>query len=201
MIWLYRLLFPLGLLVGIPHYLLRMLRRGGYAEDFGHRLGLWPHLPKKNDNARRIWIQAVSVGELLALGPLLKRLAEEKSIEIVLSTTTSTGYRVARDRYGDLVLAVGPFPLDFLPFSSRTWNRIQPDLAVLVDSELWPEHMYQARKRGVQVAILNARMSDRSFGRLRKAGCFRKLLVPPELHVMASAAQAREPTNGCLRRA
>jgi len=192
MIWVYRLLFPIGLVAGIPYYLLRMLRRGGYAEDFGHRLGLWPHLPEKNANTRRIWIQAVSVGELLALGPLLKRLSGKKNIEIVLSTTTSTGYRVARDRYGYLALAVGPFPLDFVPFSSRTWNRIEPDLAILVDSELWPEHMYQARKRGVQVAIVNARMSGRSFGRLSKTGWFRKLLVPPELHVMASAAQEAE---------
>jgi 3-deoxy-D-manno-octulosonic-acid transferase len=122
----------------------------------------------------------------------LKRLSGKKNIEIVLSTTTSTGYRVARDRYGDLALAVGPFPLDFLHFSSRTWNRIQPDLAILVDSELWPEHMYQARKRGVQVAIVNARMSGRSFARVSKAGSFRRLLVPPELHVMASAAQEAE---------
>ena len=189
MIWLYRLLFPIGCLVGIPYYLMRMLRRGGYAEDFGHRLGLWPKLPEKSVNARRIWIQAVSVGELLALGPLLKRLSEEGNIEIVLSTTTSTGYRVARDRYSDLALAVGPFPLDFMPFSSRTWNRIKPDLAILVDSELWPEHMHQARKREVPVIIVNGRISDRSLNRLGKAGCFRKLLVPPELHVMACSVQ------------
>ena len=87
-----------------------MLRRGGYGKDFGHRLGLWPRLPKKSDGVRRVWIQAVSVGELLALGSLLRRLAEDDGFEIVLSTTTSTGYRVARDRYGDLAVAIGPFP-------------------------------------------------------------------------------------------
>jgi len=166
-----------------------MLRRGGYGEDYGHRLGLWPRLPDKSEKIRRIWIQAVSVGELLALSLLLRRLAQDENIEIVLSTTTSTGYRVARDRYGDFALAVGPFPLDFLPCSRRAWNRIRPDLAVLVDSELWPEHLRQARNRGVPVVIVNARISDRSFRRLRKAACFRKLLVPPELHVLASSPQ------------
>ncbi|MFP6900539.1 MAG: glycosyltransferase N-terminal domain-containing protein, partial [Opitutales bacterium] len=192
MIWLYRLLFPVGFMIGFPYYLRRMLRRGGYGKNFGYRLGLWPRLPEKPKGVRRIWIQAVSVGELLALGSLLRRLSRNESIEIVLTTTTSTGYKVALDRYRELALAIGPFPLDFLFCSRRAWNRIRPDLAVMVDSELWPEHMRQARNRGVPVVIVNARLSDRSYRRLSKVNCFRKLLLPQELQVVASSQKEAE---------
>ncbi|MFP6854721.1 MAG: glycosyltransferase N-terminal domain-containing protein [Opitutales bacterium] len=149
-------------------------------------------MPIKTKGVRRIWIQAVSVGELLAVGPLLRKFSENESIEIVLSTTTSTGYQVARDRYADLALAIGPFPIDFLPCSHRTWNRIRPDLVILVDSELWPEHLWQAKKRDVPALIVNARLSERSSRRLGQITCFRNLLVPPQLHVMACSKQNAE---------
>ena len=192
MIYLYRLLFPIGFLIGFPRYLRRMLRRGGYGKNFSYRLGLWPRLPQKPKGVRRIWIQAVSVGELLALGSLLRLLSKDDSIEIVLTTTTSTGYQVALDRYGEITLTIGPFPLDFLLCSRWAWNRIKPDLAVMVDSELWPEHMQQARNRGVAVVVVNARLSNRSYRRLSKVSCFRKLLLPKELQVVASSQKEAE---------
>ena len=168
MIWLYRFLYLPGLLIALPYYGLRMWRRGGYGKDFQHRFGCIHQLPQPIAGNKRIWIQAVSVGEVLAIGPLLNALQKNNSIEIVLTTTTSTGYTEARKRYGTQALAIGIFPLDFWLFSSKAWGRIQPDALILTESELWPEHLHQARRRKVPAFLVNARISDRSFSRYQK---------------------------------
>ena len=166
MLWIYRILFLPLLILSSPYYLWRMLRRGGYGEGFGQRLGLFPTLPPKRPGVSRLWIQAVSVGEVEAIGPLLARLRESGRVEIVLTTTTSTGYRLARERHAAHCFAIGVFPVDFWPCSATAWRRIQPDAIVLTEGELWPEHLLgQARGRGVPAALINARLSDRSFAR------------------------------------
>lgn len=173
MIWVYRALFLPLLLLAAPYYLWRMRRRGGYAENFNHRFGGTDRLPPKNSERPRIWLQAVSVGEILALAPLLEAL--RGSAEVYLTTTTSTGYRMAKERYQDLTIGCGYFPLDFWGFSVRAWRRVQPDLCILMEGERWPEHVCQARRRGVPVLCVNARLSDRSF---RRSMRFQALLGP-----------------------
>src|SRR5258707_10988554 len=105
MLWLYRLIFVPALLVMSPFYLRRMLRRGGYSGDFGHRFGAHPVFGRRSESTKRVWVQAVSVGEMLAIGPLLEGLSRDGA-EIYLTTTTSTGYRVANDRYRGLAVAI-----------------------------------------------------------------------------------------------
>lgn len=169
LLWAYRLLFLPLLAVASPYYLWRMARRGGYGRGFAERLGFPPPLPPKSPGRPRIWIQAVSVGEVEAIGPLLDELTKEGRTEVVLSTTTSTGLAVARERHAAACLAVLSFPLDFWPCSAAAWRAIQPDLAVLTEGELWPEHLLgQARARKVPTALINARLSDKSFARHRR---------------------------------
>ena len=177
MIWLYRLLYLPALLLASPYYLYRMRKRGGYGRNFGHRFGGTPPLPPKRPGVRRIWLQAVSVGEMLAVGPLLEALKKNGSVEVYLTTTTSTAHQIARERYASLVLELGFFPLDWLPFSLRAWRRVQPDLAVLMEGERWPEHIHQAVRHGSPVLSINSRLSDRSFRRMSKA----RWLVAPLL--------------------
>mgnify|MGYP003870324875 CR=1 FL=1 len=165
MIFLYRLIYIPALLLGLPYYAFRMWRRGGYRKGFSNRFGFMRNLPPKRGGVRRIWIQAVSVGELMAIHPLLKKLHADPSTEVVLTTTTSTGLRVLGERLADYVVWHGIFPLDFWPFSNKAWNRIQPDLSILMEGELWPEHIHQAARRQVPVLLINARLSDRSFQR------------------------------------
>ena len=165
MIWVYRALFLPLLLLASPYYLWRMRRRGGYAEGFWHRFGVVPPLPAKAPGARRIWLQAVSVGEVLAIAPLLEAFHREGSTEVYLTTTTSTGYQLAKEKYAALTIGRGYFPLDFWAFSVRAWHRVAPDLAILMEGERWPEHVSQAQARRVPVISVNARMSDRSFKR------------------------------------
>ncbi len=168
MLWLYRLLFLPALLVCAPYYLLRMRRRGGYRRHFTQRLGSVESLPEKPVGVRRIWIQAVSVGEMLAIGPLLEAFKNDRSVEFYLTTTTSTGFKIAKERYQEHTIAMGYFPIDWWAFSSRAWKKIKPDLIILTEGERWPEHVNQAVMRGVRVLALNARLSDRSFQRMRR---------------------------------
>ena len=178
MIWLYRILFFPALLLMLPCYLLRMWRRGGYGPGFSQRFGGGVALGAKRAGVRRVWIQAVSVGEMQAIAPLLGALKQCGNVEVYLTTTTSTGHKIALDRFGGksgLAAGIGYFPLDWWAFSARAWRRVQPDLVILMEGELWPEHIAQARGRGVPVLVVNARMSDRSFARMKT---WRRAVMP-----------------------
>src|SRR5688572_18702936 len=143
MLWIYRLLFVPTLLLLAPRYLRRMRRRGGYRENFAHRFGAHPALSPNHPGNKRIWLQAVSVGEMLAIGPLLEALYRD-GVEIYLTTTTSTGYKLAIDHYSGFTIGIGYFPIDWWPFSARAWQRLAPDLAIITEGERWPEHLRQA---------------------------------------------------------
>ena len=166
-----------------------MARRGGYAHAFHHRLGLIEPLGDAGKPKKRIWIQAVSVGELLSIQPLLHRLVSENSVHVVLTTTTSTAFELARRRWQRKGVTVGIFPLDFWPCSACAWKRIAPDLAILTESELWPEHLYQASIRKVPVIVINGRMSDRTFGRLRRLPPIARYLLNPVTRILCSSSR------------
>jgi 3-deoxy-D-manno-octulosonic-acid transferase len=191
-IWFYRISFPFIALLLAPYYLSRMLKRGGYGRKLSYRIGLWPRLPPKQKGTKRIWVQAVSVGELSSIGKLLDSLLSDPGIEIVLSGTTSTGLSIAEEKYAGKLLAQGPFPLDWIPFSSLAWSRIRPDLVIAVDSELWPEHMQQAARQNIPFLIVNARLSDRSYRRLQFFRIFHGILLPKKMHVLASSEKQHE---------
>jgi len=165
MSWAYRILFPLLLIPALPYYFWRMLRRGGYGTGFSQRFGFFPAQGPKAPGKRRFWLQAVSVGEIEAIGPLLRQLQATGQAEIILTTTTSTGYRLAKERYADVAQAIGIFPADLWPCSALAWRRIRPDVVILVEGELWPEHLAQARARGIPAYLINGRISDKSFAR------------------------------------
>jgi 3-deoxy-D-manno-octulosonic-acid transferase len=186
-IFIYRFVFPLLVLIASPYFVFRMLRRGGYGFRFPYRLGFFPRLKKKQKHCKRVWIQAVSVGELSSLLKILEVLLKDPNIEIVLSGTTSTGLVMASKKYQDQVLANGPFPLDWWLFSKLAWKRIQPDLIITVDSELWPEHFHQASLHGVPALIINARLSDRTFQRLTGSTTARRILLPKGLEILTTS--------------
>jgi 3-deoxy-D-manno-octulosonic-acid transferase len=188
MLWLYRLLFVPALLVSAPAYLRRMWRRGGYRGGFKQRFGGHPQLPKKLPGTRRVWLQAVSVGEMLAIAPLLEALHRDH-VEVYLTTTTSTGFRLASDRYSGLTRGIGYFPIDWWPFVTRAWRRIAPDLVILTEGERWPEHMRQAAKRGVRVLGINARLSDRSFRRMKWFPPAARLMLDGVTRLLPCSAQ------------
>ncbi len=145
-----------------------MVRRGGYGEGFLQRFGVYPLFPKKVANKKRIWLQAVSVGELQAIQPIVDELVRANLVELVITTTTSTGYQIAKKNFQNKALWVGYFPLDFWFFSRKAWQYMQPDIVIVMEGELWAEHLQQAQNRKIPALLLNARMSDRSFNRYKK---------------------------------
>lgn len=164
-----------------------MWRRGGYGKDFKHRLGMLPKLKPCEAGKKRVWLQAVSVGEVMAIEPLIESLQRNNTVDVVLTTTTSTGYAAARKKYSQVVTQIGIFPLDFWPCSKLAWSRIQPHAVVLTESELWPEHLYQARKHTVPAILINARMSDRSYNRYLKFTGLAKRLFSQLDHIYTSS--------------
>lgn len=188
LLWLYRLIFLPALVVIAPSQLSRMRRRGGYRAGFGERFGRGPALPPKTRGRPRVWLQAVSVGEMLAVGPIL-RAWHEAGVEIYLTTTTSTGDQVARERYAAWVAGVGYFPIDWWPFVRRAWRRIDPDVVVLTEGERWPELLHTAAQAGVPVVSINARMSDRTYRRLRRLGGWAPRLMPGLVRVLAASPE------------
>lgn len=167
MIWFYRLLFWPAFILAFPYYLKRMIKRGGYGRFWWHRIGLVPAVKASASQQKTLWIQAVSVGEVHALKPLIDHLVTHPCWNIYLTTTTSTGFQVARQLYGEKVRGLAYFPLNFWLFSVLAWRRIRPDMCILMESELWPEHLHRARRRKVPLLLVNARCSDRSFKRYK----------------------------------
>lgn len=145
-----------------------MKQRGDYEGAFSMRLGMGLEAWPKREGHYRVWIQAVSLGEMLVIESLLRKLASDDRIEIFLTTTTSTGYRLAKEKYSDICDRIVYFPLDFWPFSRRVWKHVQPDLAICTETELWPEHMQQALNSNTPMILVNGRLSDNSFRYARR---------------------------------
>jgi len=166
MIAFYSLLLTAGLVLSAPWWLLRMATTERYREGLRQRLGVVPAGLRALATGKRVlWIHAVSVGEVLAATRLVAELETALGAEwtVAISTTTRTGQALARERFGaDRVFY---FPLDF-GFAVRAWlQALRPAALVLMESEVWPRVLYECRRAGVPVAVVNARVSDRSFAR------------------------------------
>jgi 3-deoxy-D-manno-octulosonic-acid transferase len=170
MIWiLYNICFAVGYLLMVPKFLLRMRKRGGYQKGFLQRLGIYPaRLKARLSERRRIWIHAVSVGEIYVALRFIKSIrAVEPGTAFVLTTTTSTGHQVAaRALPEDDILLY--FPMDFPFIARRAVRRLNPRLLLLTENELWPNLLREAKKRGVPVALINGRISSSSYLGYRK---------------------------------
>ncbi len=165
MMLLYSFALAVVLLLTSPVWGVRMLRQGRYREGLGERLGAVPSRLAAYINGRPVvWLHAVSVGETVAATRLVAELeAALPGYAIVISTTTPTGQRVARERFG--VDRVFFFPLDFA-FAVRAYLRVlNPSLLVLMESELWPRTLAECSSSNIPVAVVNARVSDRSLPR------------------------------------
>ena len=176
-IW-YRILFLPLLFLLLPKYLARMWRRKGYVKTLKNRFGYYPQITRKQEK-KRIWIQAVSVGEWLAIKPLINNLIQ-MNYEIFITTTTSTAYQLISNDPIKKEIQFGIFPIDFYLFSQRAWKSINPDLVLLMEAEIWPEHLQQANIHSVPAILINARLSDQSFYRYQRFPffthwCFDKL--------------------------
>jgi 3-deoxy-D-manno-octulosonic-acid transferase len=151
----------LALLVAASPWLVyKSISTGKYREGLAARLlGL---APKRAGSKPCVWLHAVSVGEVNLLAPLLEELARRRpDWECAISTTTRTGYALARRRYSRHLVFY--CPLDFSWAVRTAMRRVRPDLLVLAELELWPNLVHAARQRGARVAVVNGRLSERSY--------------------------------------
>lgn len=187
---LYSLLLAIGLIVSAPWWLWRMATSGRYRQGLRERLGFVPNAVRAAVAGKKVvWVHAVSVGEVLAAERLIAELGQALGQDwvVAVSTTTATGQKIARERL--VGSPVFYYPLDFA-FAVRAWLRVlRPQLFVLVESEFWPRMLVECEKAGVPVAVVNARVSDRSFPRYMR---LRRLWKPLLLKVTLFLAQGEE---------
>jgi 3-deoxy-D-manno-octulosonic-acid transferase len=167
-LFFYNLALLAALVVGAPWWLFRIAATQKYREGLRERLGLIrPKLIRLCRERPVLWVHAVSVGEVLAVSRLVKTLdAALPGCFIAVSTTTRTGQELARERFG--AERVFYCPLD-LPWAVRAYLKaLQPRLLVLAETEFWPNLLSGCFRRGIPVAVVNARISDRSWPRYRR---------------------------------
>jgi 3-deoxy-D-manno-octulosonic-acid transferase len=186
----YSLLLACAALLTLPWWVVQMLRLGKYRSGLGERLGFVP--ARLNDaQPGSIWVHAVSVGEVLAVSHLIAELKQRHpDRQVFVSTTTATGQKVARQRFGEN--RVFFMPLDFGFAIRRYLKALKPQLIVIAETEFWPNLLHLARKRQMSVAIVNARISDRSFpGYKRFSWFFGRVLSQVDLFLAQTAEDAQ----------
>src|SRR5271165_2777340 len=158
---LYSALLALLLVITLPYWLLQMLRHGKYRAGLRQRFGRVPSRLLRHGEERTIWVHAVSVGEVVAASGVIEALrAEFPAHRVMVSTTTSTGQKLAAKKFG--AENVFYFPLDF-GFAVRPYlEAVRPELCVIAETEFWPNFLRLARGGGARVAVINCRISDRS---------------------------------------
>lgn len=162
----YNLALLAALVAGAPWWLWRMATTQKYRDGLGERLGRVPDRLRSSDADPKpvIWLHAVSVGEVLAVSRLVEEIGNAfPTHRLMISTTTRTGQDLARTRFG--AARVFYCPLD-LPWAVRAYlNAIQPQILILAETEFWPNLLNGCFRRDIPVAVVNARISDRSWPR------------------------------------
>ena len=195
MLFFYNLALIVALVASAPWWLWRMVTTHKYRQGLGERLGF-----VRIRRARRaisagaesatgrpaIWLHAVSVGEVLAVAHLVAELDRTlPEFQILISTTTRTGQDLARSRFG--AERVFYYPLD-LPWAVRAYlNALRPRLLVLTETEFWPNLLHGCFRRGIPVAVVNARISDRSWPRYQRLRWFWRPLLSRLAQVLAQS--------------
>jgi len=192
---LYTVLYALGFVLLSPMFLYKMWKRGKYRENFFQRFGFYDEELRNNlaEKAEmRCWIQAVSVGEVNVALLFIQALQERfPGLRIILTTTTSTGYTLAYERLPQEVDLLY-FPQDFPWCVRRAYDLIRPDFVVLMESELWPNHIWTGARRNTPIFLVNGRMSPRSARRYRAV---RWLLGRALSQLSLVCAQTREDAD------
>jgi 3-deoxy-D-manno-octulosonic-acid transferase len=163
---LYSILVLLIAVIASPWFIYQAVRYKKYVGSLGQRLGYLP-VSFNMDGDESIWIHAVSVGEVLTARPLISELKRRyPNLRMFLSTTTMAGQQLARRSVQD-VDAVFYFPFDLGFVVRRTLDLVRPKLFIMMETEIWPNLLRECRSRGVKTAVVNGRISARSFPRYR----------------------------------
>lgn len=179
--WLRNLVYLLLIVLLLPKLIYSAVRHGKYRQGFAEKfLGLVPRI-NIDANKRRIWFHAVSVGEVNLLQTLIQEIEQrDPQCQCVISTTTRTGYELARKKYAPRTVFY--CPLDFSWAIKTALKRIQPELLVLAELELWPNLIHYAAQQ-TKVVVVNGRLSANSTRGYRRLGFMIKPTVRQLDHI------------------
>jgi 3-deoxy-D-manno-octulosonic-acid transferase len=170
---LYNTILVAAIFIILPYFLLKMVFTGKYRKSFIQKLGgRQAQILKNLGSGPRVWIHAVSVGEVTAAAPIVASLKSKKpEIVIIFSTSTETGQQMARQlvKGADAFIY---FPLDILHVVRKIIGLAKPDVFVMVETELWPNFLKVCELRGIQTLMVNGRLSPRSYKKYRLTKCF-----------------------------
>ena len=188
----YNVVFMTFFFITGPFFLWRLWRRGKLLPQFGQRFGFYSReFREKLKPGTDLWIHAVSVGEVMLASVLIKRLREMRPhLRVVVSTTTATGFAVAKEQLENEHTIVIYNPIDFLWSVVAAFKLIRPKRLILIESEIWPNYLWCARRRDIPVYLVNARLSHRTEERYRRM----RWLVRPLLQEIALVF-AQDPTD------
>lgn len=187
----YSLLLTLGVLILIPHFLFQAFAHGKYVAGLRQRLGSLNYV--KNSSQPVIWLHCVSVGETQAARPLVDRLRTEfPRYSLVVSTITTTGQTLAANVFGSKVDKVFYFPFDWGWTVRRALRAVDPEVVLIMETELWPNFLRECHSQNIPVALVNGRVSRQSLRRYRLVRFFlARVLSHLSLAVMQSEADAK----------
>jgi 3-deoxy-D-manno-octulosonic-acid transferase len=187
--WLLNFVYLAVIAFCAPLILWQAVRTGKYRQGFREKL--FGFVPRREGDAVCVWIHAVSVGEVNLLSTILRELrSAHPDWQFVVSTTSRTGYDLAGKKYADLTVFY--CPLDFSWAVRTAMRRVRPTALVLAELELWPNLIAAAKEHGARVAIINGRLSDRSFPGYRR---IRPLVARVLRQIDLIAAQNDETAN------
>ena len=168
--FLYNILLYFFVIIGFPVCLPLVLLSEKRRKTILQRLGLVPLSPKMMhrrlliSQEKVVWVHALSVGEVLSAVPLVKRLKENSHTRhIVFSASTKTGFEIANQNLDDLVVGIFYFPYDLKFSVKHVVEKIAPDIVVIVETDIWPNFLFEMKKRQTPVLLVNARLSNKSF--------------------------------------
>jgi len=177
-LFLYNIFQVLGLILFSPVLLIIAIALPKYRGRVPLRLGLGIEkiIGKLPDRRPRIWIHALSVGEVLSAQPLVKGLRKTcPEAVLIFSATTKTGEDLAQQTMQNEVDLFVPFPFDILSIVKNTINTIDPDLFILIETDFWPNFLHTLHEKDIPAILVNGRISKGSFGNYQK---FRMVFLP-----------------------
>ena len=181
-IFAYNLIFLILLPFTVARIIIKSFLDKGYLTNFHHRFGIY----KKISSQKYIWFHAVSLGEVISSETIIRRLLNDTNL--VLTTSTPTGYREAKKIYGNDVKIVYA-PWDFIFFVKGFIKNFNPIALILFETEVWPSMIYLSEKRKIPVILSNARLSKSSYKKYLSLSFFTKYIFKKFSLVLAQSNQ------------
>ena len=160
MFFFYQIIVLIVILLSPAILIFRILKNKEHKSRFKEKFGFFS---KKRGNGKLVWFHGSSVGELLSIIPLIEEMEKNNSINKILVTTSTLSSAFIFKKFKLKKTIHQFFPLDFIFFSKRFINYWKPDIAIFIESEIWPSIFFQLNKKSIPLLLMNARITKKTF--------------------------------------